>query len=1704
MRNSLSFIITMLFATSLWGNWVELPENSDRDLFNYTPVRTDLTEISFALDGYFLEEIWADGQVFQRISYRNEGEFIEAGRPALPRFTRLIALPDEGVVSIQVTGQTAATIGGLNIYPSQELQSESQRRAPGLIIDEEFYSNGAPFPDSAINLGEPALMRDLRVVAVTVNPFRFDPQTGELRVISNLELEVTTSGSGGENPLRTDRAVSRSFQSTYRSTVLNHAILNNRDQEYQQPCYLFIYPDNQTVLTNLQPLLDWKRQIGFEVHLASTAETGSSSTSIKNYIQTAFDSWPNPPEFICLVGDAEGSYSLPTAHLDGGEGDHYYVRLEGNDILADAFIGRLTFDSITQLQTIVNKIMHYEREPYLDQTDWYDRALIVGDPNSSGSSVVDTKRQTADMIHYNTPNIACTEVYNGSWVYQMSSNINSGVSYFNYRGFYGMSGWDNNDINSLNNGFMLPVAVFLTCDVGSFASSWGEARSEVFLRVGTPTLPKGAIATIATSTSSTHTCYNNCVDLGIFGGIFNDGIHHLGGALNSGKMHLYLSYPQNPANAVYQFSYWNNLMGDPGMAIWTGIPQPLLVAYDTQVPSGSNYLEVLVADGTGTPLPQAWVTISRDDDELFATGLTDASGLIALPLDTNVEGEVHLVVTRHNFQPHLGGFTLAQAAQFVSIDTFTIDDDNSGESSGNSDGSVNPGEQIELNLSLRNHGSNMVDGVTASISSGNDYVTLDDADEDYGDIPAGTAVYSSDDFGFTVADNALGGMELRFDLLVNDLDDNEWADIQYIYVAGPNLHPVDWEIGGGNGILDPGETANLQVTLRNGGTVAASTVSGLLISQHPRITITDADGYFGEIPAGGEVSNSGDQFEVSASAMTLPGTQIPLELQLTGPNGYEQSVTIILEVGVVTQANPLGPDSYGYCIYDDGDTDYYNAPVYNWIEINPEFGGEGTPLTLYDNGNTGAIADVDINFSFRFYGIDYTTLTICSNGWICPGDTDNRNFMNWYIPGPGGPSPMIAPFWDDLRIAQGGVYYYFDPFEHYFVVEWSNLQNDFSHAEETFQAILYDPLYYPTSTGDSEILFQYQTVNNDDIGQYGGGYVYHGQYATVGIEDQTGTVGLEYTFNNSYPTAARPLQNEMALLVTGYPVLHEGPFLVMGEISIDDSGDDGLIDYGETVELSILLNNHGQESATAVSGVLASTDTLITLTASSSGYNDIPSEGAGENSSPFSFVVDNAIPDGHLIPFVLVVNSAEESWEFNFSLLANAPLIDFTSHFVDDGDNNILDPGETADILVSFTNRGGAAAYNATALIASTDEYLTLNSTTDEFDALLSGETHTAIYNITADPSAPVGHICLVDWTMTADLAYEASGVIPVPIAQTTVWMEEDFNSWLPTGWTVTSSTGQVNWMSSNSDQAGGTAPEARFTWTTQTVALQRLISPVLNTLGHASLELEFKHMIDHYSGGYQLRLETTGDGNLWHTAHSWPSADMSATTETVIIENDDIGSTTFQVAWVFEGDSYNIDNWNIDEIRLGAEGYGFIRGNVLLNGGEGVVEEVQLLAGGHQTHPDVAGDYILQVPVGTYDLEATLEGYITATVPDVEVLFNETVIVDIELEPLEGVAEDAIPQVTELIGNYPNPFNPSTTIAFALANPAANSEIAIYNITGQKVTSLLNRALPAGYHQVVWPSTNSSNQPVASGIYFYQLKVDAELIATHRMVLIR
>jgi len=153
-------------------------------------------------------------------------------------------------------------------------------------------------------------------------------------------------------------------------------------------------------------------------------------------------------------------------------------------------------------------------------------------------------------------------------------------------------------------------------------------------------------------------------------------------------------------------------------------------------------------------------------------------------------------------------------------------------------------------------------------------------------------------------------------------------------------------------------------------------------------------------------------------------------------------------------------------------------------------------------------------------------------------------------------------------------------------------------------------------------------------------------------------------------------------------------------------------------------------------------------------------------------------------------------------------------------------------------------------------------------------------------------------------------------MAQT--YFDVDFNgAFPPAGWSIDAHA--ANWSAVSTNNAGGTAPEARFNWSPQFTGDSRLISPTINTTGNTTVTTEFKYNLDHYGGPYTIGVATRSGGGAWNTVWSLvnPTGSIPATTEIVTINNADVGATDFQICWFFSGDSYNLNYWYLDDLKL-------------------------------------------------------------------------------------------------------------------------------------------------------------------------------------------
>ena len=188
-----------------------------------------------------------------------------------------------------------------------------------------------------------------------------------------------------------------------------------------------------------------------------------------------------------------------------------------------------------------------------------------------------------------------------------------------------------------------------------------------------------------------------------------------------------------------------------------------------------------------------------------------------------------------------------------------------------------------------------------------------------------------------------------------------------------------------------------------------------------------------------------------------------------------------------------GPDAFGY-IWKDSDEP--GGPVYNWVEIS----GVGTAVASWTNGIDDGYTTIALPFAFPFYGTSYNNLKICTNGWISFDIASaSAVYNNTPIPVASGNNNSIYPFWDDLYLESGNVYYYNDVANNRFIIQFNNVPHYSGGSEGpgpyTFEVIL---------KKDGGILFQYKSVLDPLTSN------------TVGIENSAGTDGLQMVYNNTF------------------------------------------------------------------------------------------------------------------------------------------------------------------------------------------------------------------------------------------------------------------------------------------------------------------------------------------------------------------------------------------------------------------------------------------------------------------------------------------------------------------------------------------------------------------------------------------------------------
>jgi len=1006
--------------------------------------------------------------------------------------TKVIALPSE---SVEITVRSC------------EVKTVTE---DGQILGSRSISGS-----DKVELVEDFVMRELygHIVRIKLN----EETRGVKERISSISFDVDPV-----DPVEIPGSVSMVFQPVYEKMVDNYEQSYLRDGELSTPSMLIITPPQ--IVNTLQPFIEWKNERGIRTQVATLDETGSTALEIKNFIQNIFDTSETPPDYVLIFGDGdEGFFVVPSFYITAtGETDvtdHPFSLLQGDDYFPELIVGRISIDTITELQRIITKVLYYEKTPYMG-SNWFEDGLIVAGNYASTLPIPTTPVKVSKwlrdkMYDYGYNNI--TEVYyppTNDGATEINNAINNGVGFVSYRGWGDANGWHKpeyhtEDMVNLNNGFQLPIVTSIVCNTGDFVNSVDPCFGEAMLRAHVGTTPKGAVAVVAPSDLHTSTKFNNAIFSGFYSGVLDEDIFSFGAAVLRGKYELHDNYPteREPGEYVEFYFHVYNILGDPSIQMWTRTPQEITLGTDLpdQIGLGTNYLEVQCPSLDGA------VVTAIKEDEFFEVSVVE-SGVVVLMIDPETTGDIKITITKPNYLPLIETIEVVQNNIDIGIEEHTLSNE------------PKAGSTLDLSITLKNYGSSNSEDVNAQLTTSNENIIINTTSVNYGVIAPGATVIN--DFSISIEAGCPEGeiVDLNFDFGV-------YGDAKIRFIVNSLLFEVNGVTIDGDGIADPGETVDIEVTLFNAGSFDVSGLQAEIVALSDAVSVEDQVIDLGSIAMNSEGSGS---FTAEIFSDCLVGRTVSFRFDLTDSEAHETHCIVSIEIGEVSNTDPTFSERMDYFAYDSFDTGYDEAPTYNWYEIDPQEGGEGDVIFMHDDHSES----YELPFQFKYYGVDYDSLTICSNGWISFETTWMTLFRNWNIPAPLGAYAMVAPFWDDMKgepfTVNDTLYFhdmrickYYDESDNVFIVEWNACFNRFDlETIEKFQVVLFDPLYYPTVDGNGEIQFNYHTIDNIDA---------NNNYATVGIESPDQMHGILYTFADLYPPSATPLQDNMAIKFTTDP-----------------------------------------------------------------------------------------------------------------------------------------------------------------------------------------------------------------------------------------------------------------------------------------------------------------------------------------------------------------------------------------------------------------------------------------------------------------------------------------------------------------------------------------------------------------------------------------
>lgn len=850
---------------------------------------------------HFNQPLVANKGKYQTISF--EGSYVSGfpGQPSIPYHSvQLLLPPGEIATSIEVILEDEVPLEGEYVLlPYQPSRPLSSGNSDSFYLDGQVYLTDGNYPQNISGTLVNAFLHGRSVAMCTFTPVVYNPARKTIHYFKTATVKLKTSPS--EEAIAAGKNLKSSEDILYGIShfVHNPELLSSypsKDNRTGSYDLLIISPaqfENEfSELQDMYLIRGLKSEFCSTEFIDSNISGSDLQEKIRNYIIQEYQT--GGIAYVLLGGDVQHvPYRGFYCYVQSGSGyedsdipsDLYYSALDGNwnddgdnrwgepgedDLLPEVAVSRLPFSDTADLHNMLHKTISYQDDPV---TGEMDRPLLAGEhlyssPLTWGADYLDLLVGYHDDNGYTTTGIPedddIYELYdrNATWsANDIIARINEGRSFVHHSGHSNanytmrlyMSDITNSNFSQVN-GVDHNYALIYThgCICGAFDENDCIAEKMLyidnFVVAGAFNSRYGWFNEGQTEGPSAH-LHREFVDA-----LYTEKIDRIGATHVESKIQTapWVTAPGQWEEGALRWCFYDcNILGDPALAVWTAEPISIYVSYPQTITLGTASINVNVSH-SGTPLNNYNCTFFKDG-QLHGTGTTDSLGNATIVFDPPIPtiGDAELIVSGYNCLPATYNTTIIPAnGAYVVYESHEME-----EITGIVNGLPDHGDYAYLDITIQNAGSADAEDVDVTIrSTGNDdNILIEDSTEFYGTIPAGSSLTIPDAFTFYVSLNTPDQFPATIEVIASSGSKEIWSSSFVMTLLAPNLETVEVYVddsgsGNGDGILDPGEQADIVISVANTGHSQGEDAWASLLTESNEIQIADTIREIGIFP----------------------------------------------------------------------------------------------------------------------------------------------------------------------------------------------------------------------------------------------------------------------------------------------------------------------------------------------------------------------------------------------------------------------------------------------------------------------------------------------------------------------------------------------------------------------------------------------------------------------------------------------------------------------------------------------------------------------------------------------------------------------------------------------------------------------------------------------------------------------------------------